>query len=118
MRVLGDILESISGAILVDTRVKLDVVWKKLKPILSPIVTPENMESQPLWGLHELRSYHNYELAFTTTKTRNVHVAHKVCEADTVSLYKNTKTMVAEHHGYIHDDDVNLEFKNYSTLFY
>ena len=33
---------------------------------------------------------------------------HKVCEADTVSQHKSTKTMVAEHHGFIHDDDMNL----------
>ena len=60
MRVLGDILESISGAILVDTQLKLDVVWKKLKPILSPIITPKNMELQPLRELHKLCSYHHY----------------------------------------------------------
>ena len=58
-----------------DTRLKLDVVWKKLKPILSPIVTPENMELQPLRGLNELCSYHHYEWDVATTKTRNVHVA-------------------------------------------
>ena len=31
---------------------------------------------------------------------------HKVCEADTVSQHKSTKTMVAEDYGFIHDDDV------------
>ena len=58
-----------------DTRLKLDVVWKKLKPILSPIVTPENMELQPLQGLHELYSYHHYKFDVAMTKARNVHVA-------------------------------------------
>lgn len=75
MQVLGDILESISGAILVDTRLKLNVVWEKIKPILSPIVTPENMELQPLRELYELCSYHNYKCNVATTKTGNVHVA-------------------------------------------
>jgi endoribonuclease Dicer len=59
----------------VDTRLKLDVVWKKIKPLLSPIVTPEKMELQPLRELHELCSYHHYEYNVTTTKTGNVHMA-------------------------------------------
>ena len=42
---------------------------------MSPIVTPKNMELQPLQGLHELYSYHHYEFDVATAKTRNVHVA-------------------------------------------
>ena len=48
---------------------------KKLKPILSLIVTSKNMELQPLRELQELFSYHHYEFDVSTTKTRNVHVA-------------------------------------------
>ncbi|XP_057825628.2 endoribonuclease Dicer homolog 3a [Cryptomeria japonica] len=59
-KVLGDILESISGAILVDTRLKLNVVWEKMKPILSPTVRPDNIELQPVRELYELCDQQHY----------------------------------------------------------
>ncbi|CAO2167444.1 unnamed protein product [Urochloa humidicola] len=52
-KVLGDIVESIAGAILIDTKLDLDVVWGIFKPLLSPIVTPENLELPPFRELHE-----------------------------------------------------------------
>ena len=76
MQVLGDILESISGAILVDSRLRLDVVWEKIKPILSPIVTPQNVELQPLRELHELCAQKHYKYNWMTiTKKGNVNEA-------------------------------------------
>ena len=76
MQVLGDILESISGAILVDSRLRLDVVWEKIKPILSPIVTPQNVELQPLRELHELCAQKHYKYNWMTiTKKGNVNGA-------------------------------------------
>ncbi|WVZ67722.1 hypothetical protein U9M48_016765 [Paspalum notatum var. saurae] len=52
-KVLGDIVESIAGAILIDTKLDLDVVWGVFKPLLSPIVTPENLELPPFRELRE-----------------------------------------------------------------
>nr|CAB3475177.1 unnamed protein product [Digitaria exilis] len=52
-QVLGDIVESIAGAILIDTKLDLDVVWGVFKPLLSPIVTPENLELPPFRELRE-----------------------------------------------------------------
>ena len=76
MQVLGDILESISGAILVDSRLRLDVVWEKIKPILSPIVTPQTVELQPLRELHELCAQKHYKYNWMTiTKKGNVNGA-------------------------------------------
>ncbi|XP_017229455.1 endoribonuclease Dicer homolog 3 isoform X2 [Daucus carota subsp. sativus] len=47
-KALGDLVESIAGAILVDSRLNLDEVWRVFKPILSPIVTPDKLELPPL----------------------------------------------------------------------
>ncbi|RCV28682.1 hypothetical protein SETIT_5G422300v2 [Setaria italica] len=52
-KVLGDIVESIAGAVLIDTKLDLDLVWGVFKPLLSPIVTPENLELPPFRELHE-----------------------------------------------------------------
>ena len=75
MQVLGDILESISGAILVGTRLKLDFVWQKTKTYFVSHCYPQNVELQPLREQHELCSYHHYEFDVATTKTRNFHIA-------------------------------------------
>ncbi|CAL5041650.1 unnamed protein product [Urochloa decumbens] len=61
-KVLGDIVESIAGAILVDSKLDLDVVWGVFKPLLSPIVTPENLELPPFRKLHEWCDKNGYFL--------------------------------------------------------
>ncbi|XP_072998886.1 endoribonuclease Dicer homolog 3a isoform X1 [Typha latifolia] len=61
-KVLGDIIESIAGAILIDTELNLTKVWEIFEPLLSPIVTPENLELPPLRELIELCSHHGYFL--------------------------------------------------------
>lgn len=52
-KVLGDLVESIAGAILIDTKLNLDEVWRIFKPLLSPIVTPDKLELPPLRELIE-----------------------------------------------------------------
>lgn len=59
-QVLGDIVESIAGAILIDTDLNLDAVWGIFKPLLSPIITPDNLESPPLRQLTESCNYLGY----------------------------------------------------------
>lgn len=51
---LGDLVESIAGAVLIDSKLNLDEVWKVFKPILSPIVTPDKLELPPSRELTEL----------------------------------------------------------------
>lgn len=47
-------MESIVGAILIDSKLNLDEVWRICKPLLSPIVTPDKLELPPLRELNEL----------------------------------------------------------------
>lgn len=42
------------GAILVDTKLNLDEVWRIVEPLLSPIVTPDKLELPPLRELMEI----------------------------------------------------------------
>ncbi|XP_030926476.1 endoribonuclease Dicer homolog 3-like [Quercus lobata] len=44
---LGDMVESIARAILLDTKLNLNEVWRIYKPLLSPIVTPDKLELHP-----------------------------------------------------------------------
>ncbi|KAI4379952.1 hypothetical protein MLD38_006189 [Melastoma candidum] len=53
-KALGDLVESIVGAILIDMKLNLDEVWKIVEPLLSPIVTPDKLELPPWRELNEL----------------------------------------------------------------
>ncbi|URE03027.1 hypothetical protein MUK42_19700 [Musa troglodytarum] len=59
-KVLGDIVGSIAGAILIDIYLNLDAVWDIFKSLFSPIVTPDNLELPHLRELSELCSYFGY----------------------------------------------------------
>ncbi|KAI3514031.1 hypothetical protein L1887_12347 [Cichorium endivia] len=52
-KALGDLVESITGAILLDTKLNLVQVWRIIEPLLSPIVTPHKLELPPLRELME-----------------------------------------------------------------
>ncbi|KAK4774624.1 hypothetical protein SAY86_009559 [Trapa natans] len=57
---LGDFMESIAGAVLLDTNLNVDEVWKIFKPLLSPIVTPDKLELPPFRELTELCDHLGY----------------------------------------------------------
>ena len=64
MQVLGDLVESIAGAILVDTCFDLDKVWAVMMPLLEPIVTPATLDLHPVTDLEELCAREGYNLNF------------------------------------------------------
>ncbi|KAH9625475.1 hypothetical protein KSS87_008138 [Heliosperma pusillum] len=53
-KALGDLVESIAGAILIDSKLQVEEVWRVFHPLLSPIVTPDNLELPPFRELIEL----------------------------------------------------------------
>ncbi|XP_062205319.1 LOW QUALITY PROTEIN: endoribonuclease Dicer homolog 3b-like [Phragmites australis] len=56
-KVLGDIMESITGAIFIDTNFNVDLVWKIVEPLLSPMITPDKLALPPYRELLELCSH-------------------------------------------------------------
>lgn len=67
LQVLGDIVESIAGAILIDRKLDLEVVWSIFKPLLSPIVTPEKLELPPFRELLEWCNKNGYFIGIKCT---------------------------------------------------
>ncbi|XP_019181103.1 PREDICTED: endoribonuclease Dicer homolog 2-like [Ipomoea nil] len=61
-KVLGDILESIAGAIYLDSGLKADVVFEKIRPLLEPMVTPESLRLNPVKELTELCQKRKYRM--------------------------------------------------------
>ncbi|KAK9748533.1 hypothetical protein RND81_02G064500 [Saponaria officinalis] len=53
-KALGDLVESIAGAVLIDSKLRVEEVWRVFLPLLSPIVTPDNLELPPFRELIEL----------------------------------------------------------------
>ncbi|XP_061339730.1 endoribonuclease Dicer homolog 2-like isoform X2 [Gastrolobium bilobum] len=59
-KVLGDIIESLAGAIFVDSGYNKEVVWQSIKPLLEPLVTPSTLKAHPVKELTELCQKKNY----------------------------------------------------------
>ncbi|KAJ8750873.1 hypothetical protein K2173_016054 [Erythroxylum novogranatense] len=64
-KALGDLVESIAGAMLIDTNLNLDLVWKIFQPLLSPLVTLESLELPPVRQLRILCDHLGYFIGET-----------------------------------------------------
>ncbi|GFP90070.1 endoribonuclease dicer homolog 2 [Phtheirospermum japonicum] len=61
-KVLGDIVESLAGAIFVDSGYDKEIVFRSLKPLLEPLITPETLRIHPVRELTELCQREHYKL--------------------------------------------------------
>ncbi|KAM3283045.1 endoribonuclease Dicer 2 [Capsicum chacoense] len=59
-KVLGDIIESIGGAIFVDSGFDKDTTFKCIRPLLEPLVTPQTVKPHPVRELGELCGQNGY----------------------------------------------------------
>ncbi|KAK7380407.1 hypothetical protein VNO78_32917 [Psophocarpus tetragonolobus] len=59
-KVLGDVIESLGGAILVDSGYNKEVVWQSIRPLLEPLVTPQTLKLDPVRELNELCQKRSY----------------------------------------------------------
>ncbi|KAM0933866.1 hypothetical protein DsansV1_C34g0226111 [Dioscorea sansibarensis] len=63
-QVLGDIVESSIGAILLDSGFNLELVWKIMLKLLNPILSFSSLKLNPVRELRELCQCKNFELQF------------------------------------------------------
>ncbi|KAG2693845.1 hypothetical protein I3760_08G114500 [Carya illinoinensis] len=68
--VLSDIIESLAGAILVDSGYNMEIVFGSIRPLLEPLIIPEMPMSHPVKELKELHQKEHYNLK-ETNKNRN-----------------------------------------------
>ncbi|CAB4286525.1 unnamed protein product [Prunus armeniaca] len=92
--VLADIIESLAGAIFVDSEYDKDIVFQSICPLLEPLVTPETM---PLNHLREFKDYckkMQYIMKRPVISTQNGVVTRTIeVEAKGVVIYKHTSTV-------------------------
>ncbi|RLN39642.1 hypothetical protein C2845_PM01G36130 [Panicum miliaceum] len=71
-KVLGDVIESIAGAIYVDSKCDQEIVWRSMKRLLEPLVTPDTMEMDPVKELQEFCDSKAYSITYTVTHDNRV----------------------------------------------
>ncbi|XP_074292771.1 endoribonuclease Dicer homolog 2-like [Silene latifolia] len=59
-KVLADIIESLAGAIFVDSGYDKQALVNSIVPLLEPIVTPETLKLHPVRELHDICQKHHY----------------------------------------------------------
>lgn len=91
MQVLGDVVESIAGAIYIDAKHDKGIVWRSMKRILEPLVTPDTLQNDPVKELQEFCDSKGYTLEYTVTRDNGV--SSVVAEVRTEgTTYKATRT--------------------------
>ncbi|KAI3807875.1 hypothetical protein L1987_23811 [Smallanthus sonchifolius] len=61
-KVLGDVIESLAGSILVNSGYNKEIVFKSIRPLLEPLVTPETLKLNPVRELNDLCKKNHYEI--------------------------------------------------------
>ncbi|XP_077209764.1 endoribonuclease Dicer homolog 2-like isoform X2 [Tasmannia lanceolata] len=90
-KVLGDVIESIAGAILIDSGFNKEAVWESIRPLLEPLVTPETMKYQPVRELELLCGSKGYVKKFIKTSNNGIAGITAEVEAHGV-IYRETCT--------------------------
>lgn len=85
-KVLADIIESLAGAIFIDSGFNKEVVFKSISPLLEPLITPETLKLNPVRELNHILQTHHY----TMKKNRT-------CENGVASI-----TLEVEANGFVH----------------
>ncbi|CAL4917737.1 unnamed protein product [Urochloa decumbens] len=90
-KVLGDVIESIAGAIYIDSKCDKEVVWRSMKPLLEPLATPDTLDADPVKELQEFCDGKAYSITYTVTHEDRV--SSVVAEVQTKgTAYTATRT--------------------------
>ncbi|KAL9427016.1 hypothetical protein AB3S75_033741 [Citrus x aurantiifolia] len=89
-KALGDIIESLAGAIFVDSGCNKEVVFESIRPLLEPMITPETMRLQPARELNEYCQEHHFAMKKTVAPRINGKAAVTVEVLANGTLFKHT----------------------------
>ncbi|KAK1311298.1 hypothetical protein QJS10_CPA08g00507 [Acorus calamus] len=89
--VLADVIESLAGAILVDSGFNKDVVWKSIRPLLEPLVSPDTIKYHPVRELGDICAKNSFRKTFTMSHENGIASITAEVEAEG-TIYRETKT--------------------------
>ncbi|XP_047089263.1 endoribonuclease Dicer homolog 1 [Lolium rigidum] len=95
-KVLGDIIESIAGAIFLDSGYNTSAVWKVFQPLLSPMVTPETLPMHPIRELQERCQQQAEGLEYKASRAGNVATVEVFVDGVQIGLAQNPQKKMAQ----------------------
>ncbi|CAM8960945.1 unnamed protein product [Rhodiola kirilowii] len=95
-KVLGDIVESIAGAIFLDSGRNTTIVWEIFQPLLHPLVTPETLPMHPIRELQERCQQQAEGLEYKASRTGNVATVEVFVDGIQVSVAQNPQKKMAQ----------------------
>ncbi|MFQ6620270.1 hypothetical protein Gotur_000507 [Gossypium turneri] len=63
-KALADLVESVIGAVFIDSNSSIDIVWKVFKDLLEPIIRRETLKIHPVTQLYEMCQKKNLKVKF------------------------------------------------------
>ncbi|KAI5423673.1 Dicer-like protein 1, variant 4 [Lathyrus oleraceus] len=95
-KVLGDILESIAGAIFLDSGKNTAVVWEVFQPLLHPMVTPETLPMHPVRELQERCQQQAEGLEYRASRAGNLATVEVFIDGVQVGTAQNPQKKMAQ----------------------
>nr|ABV31244.1 dicer-like 1 [Physcomitrium patens] len=95
-KVLGDILESIAGALFLDACLETDHVWKVFEPLLQPMVTPETLPMHPVRELQERCQQQAEALEYKASRAGNVATVEVYVDGVQIGSAQNAQKKMAQ----------------------
>ncbi|KAH1130295.1 hypothetical protein J1N35_001673 [Gossypium stocksii] len=95
-KVLGDIVESIAGAIFLDSGRDTAVVWRVFQPLLHPMVTPETLPMHPVRELQERCQQQAEGLEYKASRSGNLATVEVFIDGVQVGVAQNPQKKMAQ----------------------
>ncbi|GMH17328.1 hypothetical protein Nepgr_019169 [Nepenthes gracilis] len=95
-KVLGDIVESIAGAIFLDSGRDTSVVWRVFQPLLHPMVTPETLPMHPVRELQERCQQQAEGLEYKATRNGNLATVEVYVDGVSIGMAQNPQKKMAQ----------------------
>ncbi|KAL6659920.1 hypothetical protein ACP70R_002042 [Stipagrostis hirtigluma subsp. patula] len=95
-KVLGDIVESIAGAIFLDSGYDTSIVWKVFQPLLDPMVTPDTLPMHPVRELQERCQQQAEGLEYKASRTGNVATVEVFVDGIQIGVAQNPQKKMAQ----------------------
>lgn len=95
-KVLGDIFESIAGAIFLDSGRDTSVVWKVFQPLMHPMVTPETLPMHPVRELQERCQQQAEGLEYKATRSGNLATVEVYIDGVQIGIAQNPQKKMAQ----------------------
>ncbi|CAM8924446.1 unnamed protein product [Rhodiola kirilowii] len=89
-KVLGDIIESLAGAILVDSGYDKEAVFNSISPLLEPLITPETVCYHPVRELNQLCQKKHFDRLKSVTSCQDGKASRTVEVVANGVTYKHT----------------------------